>query len=278
MTLLHPGDMGAAIGEQARRCGADVLWVSTGRSSATKDRADDAGLIPMVDLASALARSEVVVSICPPAAAEDVANLVSSHGFDGVFVDANAISPQRMHRIAERQHAQGATPVDGAIIGPPPRGTASARLYLAGDHHAVAQVASLFQGTRVVPRILDQPLGSASALKMAFAGYQKAARTLAAVSHALADAHDVTEELTAEGRTMSAAILADTAYLPSVAARAWRWSPEMREVADALRDAGLPPGLAEATAATLGKWDQDKDSFELPLPDVLNHLRNDGSG
>jgi 3-hydroxyisobutyrate dehydrogenase-like beta-hydroxyacid dehydrogenase len=273
ITLLHPGAMGAAIGEQVVRSGARVLWVPDGRGAATAKRAEAAGLIPAADMSSALAASDIVMSICPPAAAEDVSELVAWHRFTGVYFDANAVSPQRMRRIAERQQAAGALPVDGSIIGPPPRSPATARLYLAGDARATADVAALFTNTQVSAQILDKPLGSASALKMAFGGYQKAARTLAAVSHALADAHGVTDELTAEGETMAAAMLADTDYLPSVATRAWRWAPEMHEVADTLRDADLPPHLAEAAATTMRLWEQDKDNAQLSLNEALQHLR-----
>jgi 3-hydroxyisobutyrate dehydrogenase-like beta-hydroxyacid dehydrogenase len=274
VTLLHPGSMGAAIGEQAARSGARLLWVSTGRSAATKSRADASGLVPAADLPTALAESDIVLSVCPPAAAEDLALLVADHAFSGIYVDANAISPERMSRITEIQHGQGATVVDGSIIGPPPRGAATTRLYLAGDSEAVAEVTPLFTGSQVAARPLDKPLGAASALKMAFAGYQKIARTLAAVSHALADAHGVTEELTAEGRTMASAVLADTAFMPKTAARAWRWGPEMREVADSLREAGLPPELAEAAASTMKRWNQNKDDANITLEDTLANLRS----
>jgi len=66
--------------------------------------------------------------------------------------------------------------------------------------------------------------------------------------------------------------LADPAYLPSVAARAWRWAPEMHEIADTLTEAGLPPHLALATAEVRSRWEGDKDHRDLPLTDVLRHL------
>jgi 3-hydroxyisobutyrate dehydrogenase-like beta-hydroxyacid dehydrogenase len=273
VTLLHPGDMGAAVGRQAAQAGVEVLWVPTGRSAATKARAESSGLYPATGLAASLERSDIVLSICPPANAEDVADAVAEHRFQGIYVDANAISPQRMQRIAARQQANGATVVDGCIIGPPPRGKATARLYLAGDPSAVAATARLFDGTAVHARPMGKPLGAASALKMSFGGYQKASRTLAAVAHALADTHGVSAELTAEGQSMASAILADTAYLPSVAARAWRWEPEMHEVAEALREAGLPEQLAEGAAVVLALWRDDKDNNNLPLADTLDHLR-----
>ncbi|MER5775542.1 DUF1932 domain-containing protein [Streptomyces sp. NPDC002039] len=75
---------------------------------------------------------------------------------------------------------------------------------------------------------------------MAFGGYQTAARTLAAVAHALADDHGGGDLLVEEAHTMPEFILADRDYIPSVAARAWRWAPEMREVAETLQAADLP--------------------------------------
>lgn len=47
----------------------------------------------------------------------------------------------------------------------------------------------------------------------------------------------------------------------------------MRDVADALADAHLPTDLADATAAVLQRWTQDKDII-LPLHEILNQLRS----
>ena len=48
----------------------------------------------------------------------------------------------------------------------------------------------------------------------------------------------------------------------------------MLEVADALRKAGLPAEMAEAAASVMAHKDKDKDQYELPLADVLAHLRH----
>ena len=42
--LLHPGEMGAAIAAALRASGQTLLWASAGRSAATAERADGAGL------------------------------------------------------------------------------------------------------------------------------------------------------------------------------------------------------------------------------------------
>ncbi|MFF4443526.1 DUF1932 domain-containing protein [Streptomyces sp. NPDC001502] len=275
VTLLHPGAMGAAVAAQAVAAGHEVLWVPVGRSDATRRRAKEVGATACDSLDEALERSEIVLSICPPQAAEDVATTVADRAFAGVYVDANAINPQRMQRIAEGIRP-GAVVLDGAIFGPPPGGQRAARLYLAGEAQAVDTMERLFKDTALHVRRASGSVGSASALKMAFASYQKAARTLAGVAHALADAHGVGDELTVEAQAMASNILADPGYLPSVAARAWRWAPEMEDIAETLRAAGLPADMAEAAVTVMSRWEGDKDRYDLELTDVLSHLRSQG--
>jgi 3-hydroxyisobutyrate dehydrogenase-like beta-hydroxyacid dehydrogenase len=269
VAVLHPGQMGAAIAGQLSGRGTPTLWCPTGRSEASVTRAASARLQPVADLAELLDRADIVLSICPPAAAEDLASEVAKHRYAGIFVDANAISPDRAARIGVRTTESGARFVDGAIIGPPPRTGKTARLYLSGPE--AATVAELFEQTSVEPVLLDGTVGTASGLKMAYASYQKATRALAGVAHALAADLGVTEHLVAEAVRNPNSPLADPDYLPSVAARAWRWAPEMREIADTLTEAGLPPYLGAAATVVLERWRDDKDT-DLPLESVLDHL------
>jgi 3-hydroxyisobutyrate dehydrogenase-like beta-hydroxyacid dehydrogenase len=264
--LLHPGQMGAAIGAQLVGAGHTVLWCRAGRGESSARRADEAGLRGVGTLAELLAACEVVLSVCPPAAASEVAREVA--GFGGIYVEANAISPQRMIEIATLFESV----VDGSIIGPPPRPDRSARLYLSGPAAAAERVRELFVGTQAEPVVLSSRIGDASALKMAFGSFNKASHALAAVSHALAEEYGVREALLAEADEAGGA-LAKIHRLPSVAARAWRWGPEMLEAADAFAAAGLPAELATGAAAVFDRWADDKDAFDLELADVLRHLR-----
>lgn len=91
VAVLHLGQMGAAVAAQLCRVGHFVLWCPAGRGGATVARADKAGLEPVADLAELLDRADVVLSICPPAAAEDVAASVAAHRYRGVF--ASQLSP-----------------------------------------------------------------------------------------------------------------------------------------------------------------------------------------
>jgi 3-hydroxyisobutyrate dehydrogenase-like beta-hydroxyacid dehydrogenase len=275
--VLHPGSMGAAVAGQLVAAGAVVLWCGAERSPATRRRADAAGLTETRTLAELVTRSEVILSLCPPANAEQVADQVARLDFGGVYLEANAISPGRVARIASRLGASAAAVVDGAVIGSPPREGKSARLYLAGQGEAVQSVGDLFAGTAVEARILAGGSGKASALKLSYSSYQKASRALAAVAQGLAAAHGVEDELLDIAAQRTSNYLCEVDYIPKTAARSWRWAPEMREAADALRAAGLPMELAEAAATVMTRWRSAKDS-ELTVADALQHLGSSRTG
>lgn len=265
VTVLHPGAMGAAVGRQAVVGGGTVRWVGAARSEATRKRAAAAGLVEFADLDAALDGADVVLSICPPAAAEELAAALA--GYTGVFVEANAITPARTARIAAM--LPGARVVDGGIIGEPPHRAGTTRLYLSGDS---AGVAELFAGTALEVVLLPGGIGRASALKLAYASYQKASRVLAAVAHGLAREHGVEDHLMREAALLTSRPLADVEQFPHAAAKAWRWAPEMREVADLLDECGLPSGLALGAADALDRWASAKDREDLDVAAALDLL------
>src|SRR5215510_8155771 len=168
--ILHPGEMGASIGAAARAAGHSVYWASQGRSAATAARAARAGLSDAESL-EALARGcAVIFSVCPPEAAEALAERVLAAGFSGLYVDLNAIAPQRAARMARSMRAAGAELVDGGIIGGPAwqPGTVA---YLSGP--AAGRAAAYFEGSLLEPVVLGAEIGAASALKMCYAAYTK---------------------------------------------------------------------------------------------------------
>jgi 3-hydroxyisobutyrate dehydrogenase-like beta-hydroxyacid dehydrogenase len=282
LTLLHPGAMGAVVAGGLVEAGHRVLWVGAQRSEATRRRAAAARLIERATIAAAVGESDVVLSICPPASALGVAHAVAATGFGGLYVDANAIAPQRMRRIGEIV-GNRARVVDGGIIGPPPQRPGTTRLYLSGDggdggDDGAARVAALLDGTAVEAVVLDGELGAASGLKLAYASYQKTSRVLGALAHALAREHGVAAELEREAELLRSRPLAETDAFAAAAAKAWRWGPELREVAAALRAAGLPGDVAEGAAAALERWDPAKDRADLPLDALLAMLAGPPGG
>jgi 3-hydroxyisobutyrate dehydrogenase-like beta-hydroxyacid dehydrogenase len=233
--LLHPGEMGAAVGAVLRGQGVRVVWASEGRSEETRARAEAAGLEDAGSVVE-VARSDVVFSICPPHAALEVAR---SAEFAGVYVDANAVSPATAREVAE---AVGEF-VDGGIVGSPPREPGTARLYLSGDR--ASEVAELFAGSALDARVVS----NASAVKMAYAAWTKGTAAMLLAIRELARREGVEDTLLAEW-DLSVPELRERYERArrSAEAKGWRWVGEMEEIAATFEADGLPGGFHRAAA------------------------------
>jgi len=235
--------MGAAVGALLD----DAWWAPEGRGAETVERADAAGLRP-APLGELLERCDVVLSICPPHAALDVARDVAraADGFRGLYCDANAIAPATTREVGRIVEAAGATFVDGGIVGGPPRAPGT-RLYLSGAE--AAAVAAAFAGTALEPVVLGDEAGLASALKACYAGWSKGSAALLLALAAAADELRVGEALRAEwARSVPDVLERLEAAVRSADAKGWRWIGEMREIAATLRAAGQPGGFHGAAA------------------------------
>ncbi|HEY6788161.1 MAG TPA: DUF1932 domain-containing protein [Trebonia sp.] len=265
--LLHPGEMGAAVGGCLASVGHTVLWDPDGRSRATTGRALGAGL-DGAGMAAVLSRSSVIVSVCPPHAALDVAHQVAGAGFAGVYVDANAISVATAQQVADVVTAGSASYVDGGIIGPPPDSSGHTRLYLSGKR--APEVALLFRRSALDARIAEGPLYAASATKMAYAAWTKGTSALLLACRALARAEGVERTLLAEW-AMSQPRLAEQSEQAALSAslKGWRWIGEMDEIAAAMADAGLPPGFHEAAADVYDRSSHGAGTLDAVLSALL---------
>jgi 3-hydroxyisobutyrate dehydrogenase-like beta-hydroxyacid dehydrogenase len=247
--VLHPGAMGAAIGAALRPRAGTVIWAAAGRSVTTSKRAELADLVGVPDVAALARRSDVIVSVCPPSAAREVAVEVAAALEDcpdraPLYVDANAVSPATVQAVAALLAAD--TVVDGAIIGPPPYEPGRTVLWLSGP--AAGDVAALFAGSPFAARVLGPELGTASALKACFALQTKALPTVWLEIAAAARVYGVEEELRGElGRT-GVDYAAEVAAAAAATPKAWRWAGEMDEAADALAAVDLPDGFSRAAA------------------------------
>ncbi len=243
--LLHPGAMGAEIGRALLASNLDrpVLWASGGRSDATRARASEVALSDVGSLAAMVEQADTIVSVCPPGSALEVARAVSALGFGGRYIDANAVSPATARSVAELFDDV----VDGGIIGPPPANAGTTRLYVSG--RGAGDVPALFDGSNLEVRVVDGPAGAASAVKMCFAGWTKGTTALLYSIRALAEAEGVGESLLAEWETSMPELIARSERSPAmVGPKAWRFEPEMHEIADSFAAAGLPDGFHRAAA------------------------------
>ena len=273
IALLHPGEMGAAVGACLAERGLKVVWVSAGRSPATRGRAEAAGLEDIGSLERALAAAPVVLSVCPPHGALALAREVARAGFLGTYVDANAIAPETAREVARCVEAAGAAFVDGGIIGPPPGPGKSTRLYLSGAR--AAEVAAMFARTRLPAAVLDGGAGAASALKACYAAWTKGATALLAAIRTLARHEGVEEALLAEWRLSQPELPRRSEAILANARKAWRWIGEMEEIAASFEAAGLPGGFHLAAAEVYRRLEDFKDVAAAPsLAEIAQALRS----
>jgi 3-hydroxyisobutyrate dehydrogenase-like beta-hydroxyacid dehydrogenase len=262
IALLHPGDMGSGMGGALVAAGHTVYCALKGRSETTRRRATDAKLIDAGTLQSAVARAEVVLSVCPPHGALELAREVAQCGFKGLFIDANAIAPATARMAAMDLQDAGATFVDGGIVGGPPTPARPGRIYFSGP--SATQAVELFKGTYVVASDLDGPIGKASAFKACFASWTKGTWALLAAIYAVAQAEGVDDALRAQW-AKTHPDLAKQLDEPSVnPAKAWRWISEMEEIALTYKSVGLPEEFFTAAADLYRRLEQYKDDASKP--------------
>jgi 3-hydroxyisobutyrate dehydrogenase-like beta-hydroxyacid dehydrogenase len=231
-------------------------------------------------LAALCDQSSVIVSVCPPGAAETVADAVLAQGFDGVYLDANAIAPQTTVRIADRMQAAGITFVDGGIIGGPAWEPGRTWLYLSGE--TASEISPLFRAGPLETEVIGPEIGHASALKMCFAARTKGTTALLCAVLAAAEQLGVRDALERDWARRDPDLVPQTQEsVRRVTAKAWRFAGEMEEIAATFAAAGLPDGFHNAAAALYQQLAQFKDAPELPdLTTVLAALvaRDDTSG
>jgi 3-hydroxyisobutyrate dehydrogenase-like beta-hydroxyacid dehydrogenase len=285
--LLHPGEMGAAVGQCLVGNGYPVLWAPEGRSAATAARAEAAGLTAADGLADLVGRADIIFSVCPPHAALHVAGQVAGTAASGgleagsrgqparrgrIFVDANAISPATTRKVAAMVEASGAAYVDGGIIGAPPVAPGHTRLYLSGPQ--AGEVRRLFEGSALDARLVgpDAPAGAASAVKLAYAAWTKGTAALVLAARGLARAEGVEDVLLTEWALSQPGLDERSARAArAAAAKGWRWIAEMEEIAAAMAAAGLPEGFHRAAAEIYRRSPGDSDgSLDAVLTALLS--------
>jgi 3-hydroxyisobutyrate dehydrogenase-like beta-hydroxyacid dehydrogenase len=266
--LVHPGAMGATVGAAAVSNVRRVLWASEGRSEATRKRASGAGLEDAVTLRALVGGSDLIVSVCPPGSALDLAREIATFGYTGIYVDANAVSPRTAREIAGLFDGTEADFVDGGIVGPPAARAGTTRLHLSGER--ASEVARCFAVGPFEVFVVEGSAGSASALKMAFAAYTKGTTALLASIYAVARAEGVESQLIREWEKFLPDLPARLrAGVPGGALKAWRFVGEMKEIASTFEAVGLPGGFHRAAAEVYEKLSSFKDASESPSVDAV---------
>jgi 3-hydroxyisobutyrate dehydrogenase-like beta-hydroxyacid dehydrogenase len=232
IAIVAPGAMGSAVARRLSEHGARVLTSLKGRSPATAKRAAEAGMIAAED--ADIAGADIILSIVPPgeavALAERLAAVIVRREKKPLVVDCNAVNVDTVLGIEEIIASAQAPFVDAGIIGFPPQpGGKSPAFYVSGEH---AKDLIVLRQLGLDLRIVEGPVGAASALKMSYAGIVKglagigSAMVLAATKAGAADA--LRDELALSQPAILARL---STALPDMIPKAYRWVAEMREIA-----------------------------------------------
>lgn len=252
IAILSQGAMGAGVAARLVAHGVTVLTCIEGRSAASAARAAKAGMQAVPE--AELARADAFLSILPPsealASAERLAPIFAAAPKPPLYVDCNAISPATMERVADVVTAAGLRVADAGIIGGPPReGYAGPVIYASGPE--APALAALLEGGGIDLRVIDGPIGAASALKMSYAGITKGLVAIGSAMMLAASRAGAAEALQAELAASQPALAAWFARMvPSMFDKAYRWAGEMEEIADFTADDDAAPSIYRG-AATL---------------------------
>jgi len=286
--VMSPGDMGQAVAQQLKQQGFNVCTALDKRSARSKTLAQQAGLADVGSIAALTERCEVILSIMNPAAASDfageVAQAIAVNKRQPLFADCNAIAPVTMHAIAARITSAGGRCADGGIIGPPPRGNAAMSLYVSGpEARELEQLAT----PQINVRVMSERIGDASAIKMCYGAFNKGLQAMALelliASHRLG-VHSLLETQLRESRRDVYDWIIGA--LPVMPPKAYRWVPEMFEIAKTFESVGLTPRMFQGTAdmyefvaaTALGKETPESRDKSRGGKDVVRLLAEEATG
>lgn len=246
--ILSPGDMGHGVGARLVENGLRVIYCSDGRSERTRNLAQAANIEAVPTYDALVNQADIVLSILVPAAAKSAATMIAMAltrtKADVLYVDCNAIAPQTAIEIGQIITDAGGAFLDASIIGGPPRGEYSPRIYIAGDD--THQVAFLNDYGLNIISLSERP-GDASALKMCFAASTKGSTALYVTLMTAARALGVSDALIEEfklGQRMDNVERGVT----RVAVKARRFVGEMEEMDKTFTAVGIQPNMLAGAA------------------------------
>lgn len=268
--VLHPGEMGVAVAKTAQNSGHEVYWASDGRSPDTCRRAIATGLADAGSLAGMTELCPVIVSVCPPEFAEELASEVIGLGYGGLYIDANAISPERVRRMGECLGSHGIAFVDACIIGLPATTRGETWLYLSGPN--ATDAVSCFSEGPLEVEVLAGDVGRASALKMCFAAHTKGLAALRAAVLGAAEELGVLSDLQRQWERTGSTFADAVRSLQHTAPKAWRFVAEMKEIAATFESAGMPGEFHLAAAEIFARLAPFKGGGKPELREALDKL------
>ncbi|HUA36379.1 MAG TPA: DUF1932 domain-containing protein [Candidatus Binataceae bacterium] len=266
IAIIGAGEMGAAVGSRMRQAGARVITTLGGRGAASAARVAKSQLEVIEDDDRIAREAGFILSIVPPGVAYSVAERfrapIERTNEKPIFVDCNAVSPATVRRIAEALAASRCSFIDAGIIGGPPRGSYNPRFYASGPQ---AEAMTTLRNFGLDIEVLDEKIGTASGLKMSYAGLTKGFIAIGAAMLATASRNGLGPALKAElERSQPQTLEMLRSRVPAMFPKAYRWVAEMEEIATFLGavDRGAPifEGAARLYEKIATDFEADKES------------------
>jgi 3-hydroxyisobutyrate dehydrogenase-like beta-hydroxyacid dehydrogenase len=246
--VVSPGDMGQAIAGRLKESGLNVYAALDGRSERTRALAREAGLTDCGSMEKLVTTCELVLSVINPGEALNVAREVAAAmkktARKIALADLNAVSPQTAREADRMVREAGGMFIDGGIIGPPPRGEKDKpRIYVSGpDAYLFEQISH----PNLLVRVLSERVGDASGVKMCYAAMTKGTTALAVELLMAARKLGVEQALEKELRESRSDVLDwQVKNIATMPPKAYRWVPEMQEIAKTFGELGLTRRIFE---------------------------------
>lgn len=283
--ILSPGDMGQAIAIVLSQHGLHTLADLDGRSDRTRQLAAEAKIEDVGSLKNLVIEADLILSVLVPSAAteaaEQIAPIIRAVGKPLLYVDANAIAPDRVKRIGQIITEAGGQFVDASIIGPPPRVPDQTRIYASGTH---ANQLLPLRDYGLDIRVIGDEIGQASGLKMCYAALTKGLTAIG--TELLIAAHELGLDapLEAELTNSQSGLLNHLSRtIPGMTPKAHRWIGGMEEIADTFKSLGLTEYIFQGAAdiyrlvkdTSLGKETPEERDRDRSLSQVITTLANE---
>ena len=233
VAIVAQGAMGTGLASRLTGHGVTVLTDVSGRSEASRARARASGMT-IVDREE-LTSADIFMSVMPPAEALPFATIIApilAHASrKPLFVDCNAVNPGTVQSIERVIESSGASFADVGIIGlPPTPGRPDPKLYAAGE---CAERLAVLNDYGLCVRVLEGPVGTASALKMSYGGITKGLLFVSSAMVLAASRAGVSLPLAAELAESEPQLLASLSRrIPDMLPKAYRWVAEMQQISD----------------------------------------------
>ena len=283
--LMTPGDMGQAIALQLKQKGFSVHTALEKRSERSKTLASQADLIDVGSIDRLTECCDVILSIMNPGAAlefgAELARAMARTQCRPLFVDCNAIAPVTVQEIEAKIIAAGGRCADGSIVGPPPRDGKKCRLYVSGAEAAELQQLATAQ---MDVKVLSNRVGDASALKMCYAAMTKGVGALVLelliAGRRLGIGEALVNQIMETERGIYDAVMRKLTVMPP---KAYRWVPEMNQIARCMESAGMTPRMVQGAAdiyefvaaTALGKETPENRDASRTSEDVVRTLADE---